>query len=66
MSISIFYAPSTVEAAIGKALHDYRQALKADPDAKWSPYVKEVVEAFPRANVKEIREMMKIMKSSTD
>lgn len=66
MSISILYVPHTVKAAIGKAMRDYRQALDEDPHAKWAPYVKEVVEIFPDADVKEVRRFMRAMKSSMD
>jgi len=59
MSLSAIdcFRPSE-EGAIGRAIFEYRRALRTNKNIKPEPYADAVVSQFPRANRKEVLEML--------
>ena len=52
-----FYRP-TQEGAIGRAIFDYRRALRLDPKARPEPYADAVVAKFPRTDRVEVLNLL--------
>ncbi len=47
------YNPANYEAAAGKAIKNYADALKTDPNASMEPYLSSLMARFPNADLRD-------------